>query len=327
MPEPRLGFDQDGLLAHEFGLVMRFLQGGGQLEQITGMLDQIVGHAQAQGAGGDLLAAVAGDQHHRQVQGAFVPQRLDRFQRIEPRQAIVEQQHVIRQRFAPRVRQAVQHLGHAMHHLQSNVPGVLRQMALGQIDIERIVLGVQYPQRAGLTGALGVKARQGGGHDLRQPLQIIPALDQIIVGAGLESGHHRLLVAGTGQDDDRQRQTALANVGQQIEAVAVRQAQFREHQIISRRPGQPVPGAVEGRDVFQHAVRRQARQGAPDQIRVEQIVLEVEYAQGRIHDQAPAAGVSCRRWQRFPNRAAALMSLTKFPAPTAQNPPPVRRAP
>jgi hypothetical protein len=44
----------------------------------------------------------------------------------------------------------------------------------------------------------------------RQAFQIVAALDQIIVGVGLERRDRGLLVAGAGDDYHRQRQSQLA---------------------------------------------------------------------------------------------------------------------
>jgi len=62
--------------------------------QIARVLGQAIVRPKMQGAGGNILAALTGDQDNRDGQAAFCAQHIGQFETVHAGQAVVDQQHV-----------------------------------------------------------------------------------------------------------------------------------------------------------------------------------------------------------------------------------------
>ena len=94
-------------------------------------------------------------------------------------------------------------------------------------DIAEFVFGVEDVQGVSPACRVGAVVIKGALEDDRQSLEIVLMFDYVIVGAGLECGHGRLLVAHAGDQDDGKFQAALTNVSQEGESAPVTQVHVR----------------------------------------------------------------------------------------------------
>ena len=83
---------------------------------------------------------------------------------------------------------------------QVDIWNMLSQVASGQIDIKVVMFGIQHSQRSRFAHRFSQIAGPRLLQRLGQTLQVITALDQIIVGAGFEGDNCQFLMTRTGQN-------------------------------------------------------------------------------------------------------------------------------
>ena len=213
------------------------------------MLGQVVVDPKPQRLDRRVLRAVPGDQDDRDIETPLLAQFLDQLQGSDAGQPVIEHQHVETCRttlFAPH-RQTCQDLFAAADHFHPDVAGVLGKVAAGEVDVHGVRFRVEQAQRAGPALPFLPGVGIGGSKDPGQLAGQLGSLDQIIVGPRLERGDSGLLVAGAGEDHQRQRPLALPAVADQLQPAAVREVQVGEQHVeeASATPGQELQGFPE----------------------------------------------------------------------------------
>ena len=275
--QPPAGALQRRALPRQMCPLVGLLQRGRHLVEPALVFGEVIVHPQAQRGGGHLLAAVAGDQHDRQVQRALFAQQLGQLQPIHAGQAVVHQQHVEGGRLrgaCGQLSQCLNRIGHADH---ADVRRMLGQVPAHQVDVEAVGVHLQHPQRTAAPLRALTHPLPNGQQAARQPFQVVVAFDQVVVRTGLEGGNRGLLVARAGQDHDGQRQLGVAHPGQHVQAAPVGQGQIGQHQVVNTGLVEPLQPFGDGGGHIDLDAHRRACQGSPGEVRIEGRVFDVEH--------------------------------------------------
>jgi len=264
-----------GAFAHQFGLSKRIVEHDRQLVQIAVMFDEIVGHPQTQCLRCCLLTALTGDDDDRDIELVVPAQRFREIERIHAGQNIVEQQDIVRRRLCCRL-QPRQHGVGTAHDVDSQMRSRLRQASQGEIDIEKMMLGVQHAHRPAATRSLGTGPLHGEGQRTGQLFEVVTIFDQVIVRTGLERSDRSAFVTRAGQHHAGERQSPLVYRPEQIQSAAIRQGKVGQHNIVglSQIDGSQAISKRVGNINCQlgHA----ARQGALQQVDVNRVIFDVQ---------------------------------------------------
>ncbi len=278
LAKPFLARAERLLLAPEQGAVVGVFQGRRQLVQVAGALHQIVRRAAPERAHRHRLVPLPGHHHHGHVHQAPRLEQAHHLHRVEPAQAVVEEQDVGRR---PRAGQAREHVLAVRHHVDVDVGRVPREVAPHDLDVGRVVLRVKHAQGPGAPRQPRAErpARRLQHHGQLQ--QMVAALHQVVVRPGLQGRHRAALVARAGQHHHRERNVPLPHADHKLDARSVRQIQVhqREIEILPAR-AEPRPRVRERAHVGEHMLRGDARQLVAGQLHVHLVVLEVKYAHG-----------------------------------------------
>ena len=247
------------------------------------MLGQVVVDPKPQRLDRRVLRAVPGDQNDRDIEAPLLAQFLDQLQGSDAGQPVIEHQHIETCRtalFGPH-RQTCQDLFAAADHFHPDVAGVLGKVAAGEVDIHVVRFRVEQAQGAGSAPQSLPGVGIGGPEHPGQIAGQLWSLDQIIVRPRLERGHSGLLIAGAGEDHQRQRPLALPAVADQLQPAAVRKVQVGEYHVeeAPAAPGQELQGSSEGPCDLQNDIRSNPGEFPADQVGVDRVILDIEHAQ------------------------------------------------
>jgi hypothetical protein len=269
-------------------VAQRVFQNRRQTGKIAALLDHVVFEAEPQGGGDHVLVALAGDQHDRQVEAALIAHRLGDVERVQRRQLIVEQQQVVAESFVGVLGQMRQGLLATVHDVEAEKRRVLGKMALGEVDIETVVLGVEDAHEPPLARGAGAKTIERRRQNARQLLAIVAVLAQVIVCPGLQRSQRRRLVTGTGEHDKGQRQPLPAHMREQIEAAAVGKVEVGKNDV-----------EVGGADFVEHAHEPPLARGADGADRAPpQLDAACSIGLPRPSQSAPTVVTGCAAGQR-----------------------------
>ncbi len=269
-----------------------------QLVEVTGILDEITGRFEPEGAQHRLFAVLPCDQHYRSVKSFARVHLPEDFQRVRIGQSVVEQNHIVR---AAGIRQSPQQFGASSYHVEEDVWRVLLEVSAGEFNVCVMTIGVEHSDCARRSVGPGV-ASQSVFQREGQPLQVV-ALGYIIIDARFERSYGRPLIAIAGNHNHCCRQSPRPHVSQERDYVSVRKSQVRQNDVKGPRirPGEPSYGLALCCHHLQRKLWRVFAQRALHKLRIFGVVFHAKNLHGGYKKDRPNKAVAqcCGRWLKL----------------------------